>query len=913
MFFLRSIVLILIIFLSSLGSLNAQEDIVITWNYQNLAFKDFTAKVESQYPLKFFYRDEWINDIKLGFYGENIPLSKLLDNLFSGLSLYYFADNLGNIVITKSYIVKISEDQAFDSLKLVPPSIYYDVQDEKKFSGNLFLEIGNPAEKNRAGNVVVSGYITDKDTKEPVSGATVYVRKLLTGASSNAYGFYSLTLPRGIHLVQFSFVGMKEIKVDLNLYGTGEMNIEMSSTLIPLKEAVVSADKNVTLQRPEVGMEKINVATLRLTPTTMGEADIVTSFLLVPGVQTVGEGASGFNVRGGSAGQNLILLNGAPLYNTSHFFGFFSAVNTDIIKDATLYKGGIPSRFGGRTSSVLDIGARDGSRKEFAGNAGISPVTTHLTIEGPLKKDTVFYILAGRTTYSNWLFKIFDNPYLNNSKASFYDLNGKITYDINKNNKIDLSSYYSFDAFSLNSDTTYRYNNNIVALRWRHFFTSRLFSVFTINNSHYNYDISSESIITEAFVMSHAINSTGLKADFNLFKGRHEINFGIDAVRYSVSPGDYMPLSDSSLVIPNRIQKEKALETSIYIEDRFALTDHVSITAGIRLPSFFAFGPRSVFIYDPFFSKGESTIIDTVNYGSGRIYKAYTGPEYRVSLNLRPSGMSSFKLNYNRTRQYLHLLSNTASISPTDIYKLSDSYLKPQICDQYAVGYYQLLFNGGIETSVELYYKSLKNMTDFKGGTRIIMEKNIEQYLIDAIGKAYGIELLLKRNEGRLRWSLGYTFSRTFLKSTGTFSDEIINAGKWFPANYDKPHDLSVTFNYLATRRLSFSANYVYSTGRPITYPIASYQIGNKYILHYSDRNKYRIPDYMRLDIGLNVSGNLKSRKIANPNWTFSVYNLLGRDNVYSVYFTNEDNVIRGYQLSVFANAIPSVTFSFDF
>ena len=348
MFFLRSIVLILIIFLSSLGSLNAQEDIVITWNYQNLAFKDFTAKVESQYPLKFFYRDEWINDIKLGFYGENIPLSKLLDNLFSGLSLYYFADNLGNIVITKSYIVKISEDQAFDSLKLVPPSIYYDVQDEKKFSGNLFLEIGNPAEKNRAGNVVVSGYITDKDTKEPVSGATVYVRKLLTGASSNAYGFYSLTLPRGIHLVQFSFVGMKEIKVDLNLYGTGEMNIEMSSTLIPLKEAVVSADKNVTLQRPEVGMEKINVATLRLTPTTMGEADIVTSFLLVPGVQTVGEGASGFNVRGGSAGQNLILLNGAPLYNTSHFFGFFSAVNTDIIKDATLYKGGIPSRFGGK-------------------------------------------------------------------------------------------------------------------------------------------------------------------------------------------------------------------------------------------------------------------------------------------------------------------------------------------------------------------------------------------------------------------------------------------------------------------------------------------------------------------------------------------------------------------------------------
>ena len=910
---MRSIILILIIFLISFCSLSAQDDLIIKWNYQDLFFKDFASKVESEYPVRFFYRDEWINDLKLGFYGDNIPLLKLLDNLFGGLSLYYFTDDSGNIVITKDFVVKISDEQALDSLKLVPPSIYYDIQDEKKLSGNLFLEIGNPAEKNRTGNVVVSGYITDKDTKEPVSGATVYVRKLSTGTSSNAYGFYSLTLPRGIHLVQFSFVGMNEIKVDLNLYGTGEMNIEMKSTLIPLKEAVVSAERNATLQRPEVGMEKMNVATLRLTPTTMGEADIVNSFLMVPGVQTVGEGASGFNVRGGSAGQNLILLNGAPLYNTSHFFGFFSAVNADIIKDATLYKGGIPSRFGGRTSSVLDIAARDGSRREFAGNAGISPVTTHLTIEGPLVKDTLFYLLAARTTYSNWIFKVFDNAYLNNSKASFYDLNGEITYDINKNNKIDLSSYYSHDAFSFNSDTTYKYSNNLVALRWRHFFTSRFFSVFSVNNSHYNYDVSSESIITEAFVMSHTINSTGLKADFNLFKGRHEINFGIDAVRYSVSPGDYMPASDSSLVIPNSIQKEKALETSVYIEDRFALNDHVSINAGIRFPSFFAFGPRSVYIYDPSYSKGISTIIDTVYYGSGEICKAYAGPEYRISLNLRPSGMSSFKLNYNRTRQYLQLLSNTASISPTDIYKLSDSYLKPQICDQYAVGYYQLLFNGGLETSVELYYKSLKNMIDFKGGTRIIMEENIEQYVIDATGKAYGIEFLIKRDEGRLRWSLGYSFSRTFLKSTGTFSDEIINDGEWFPANYDKPNDLSVAFNYLATRRLSFSANYVYSTGRPITYPIASYQMGNLNLLHYSDRNKYRIPDYMRLDIGLSVSGSLKSKKIANPYWTFSVYNLLGRDNVYSVYFTNEDNVIRGYQLSVFANAIPSVTFSFDF
>jgi hypothetical protein len=910
---MRSIILTLFITLGSLCSLYAQRDFTITWDYRNQSFKDFAAQVEDNYPVRFFYKDEWVDDLKISFYRENISLSDLLGNLFSGLSLYYFIDDAGNVVITKNFAVKLTGDQTSENKNFIPPTEYYDIHDSTRISGNLFFEIGNPAEKNKPGSVIVSGYITDRDTKEPVAGATVYVQKLATGTFSNRYGYYSLSLPRGVHLVQFTFVGMKEKDIDLNLYGSGEMNVEMQSVLIPLKEAVVSAQRSVTLQRYEVGMEKVNVSSASLMPSSLGEVDIFKNFLMLPGVQSVGEGSAGFNVRGGSADQNLILLYDAPIYNSSHFFGFFSAVNSDIIRDVTLYKGGIPSRYGGRISSVIDIGAKDGSRKEFAGNAGISPVTAHLTIEGPLIKDTLFYILAARTTYSNWLFRLFDDPSLQNSRASFYDFNGRITYDVNKTDKIDLSSYLSHDSFRFNTDTTYMYDNNIISLKWRHFFTNKFFSQFIINNSFYKYDISSESSAIESFTLSHRINSTGLKADFNLYKGRHELNFGLDATRYSVSPGVYLPLSDSSLVVPRTIQKDKALEAAIYVDDKFVLTDYLSVNAGIRLSSFFSFGPSTVLIYDPEFSKKTSTIIDTTYYRAGNIFKTRGGPEYRLSLNFRPARNSSFKLNYNRTMQYLHLLSNTTSIAPTDIWKLSDYHLKPQIGDQFALGYYQVLFKGSIETSLELYYKKITNMVEFRGGTNIIMNEHIEQDLVNVRGKAYGMEFTIRKNEGKVRWSIGYIYARTFLQSTSKFSDEMINNGKWFPANYDKPHDLVATFSYLLSRRVSFSTNYTWSTGRPVTYPIATYRLGDIVLIHYSDRNKYRIPNYMRLDASLIINGNLRSRRIAHPSWTFSVYNLLGRENVYSVYFENDEGIIRGYKLSVFGRAIPSVTFSFDF
>ncbi|MDP4222900.1 MAG: TonB-dependent receptor [Bacteroidota bacterium] len=889
-----------------------QEKYLVDWEYAGQSFDAFVRKAESQFPVRFFYDSEWVRELTIGNYGENLMLTQILDTLFAGKSIYWYGPAKGNIVLTKNFAIKLTKESPAEERTYIP-GIDYQEERAKTTGANLVIDIGNPADANNPGNVILSGYVTNQETKEAVAGATVYIQKISAGAVSNSYGFYRLSIPRGSYTARFTFIGMKERTIDLNLFGAGELNIEMKSVLVPLKEAVIRAEKDITLHRFEAGVEKIDVTTFRLMPTSMGESDIIKSVLLVPGINTVGEGSSGFNVRGGSADQNLILLYDAPLYNPSHFFGFFTAVNPDIIGNVTLYKGGIPGKYGGRLSSVMEITPRDGNRKKFAGNAGISPVTTHFVCEGPIKPDTLFYLIAGRTTYSNWILRFMEDPDLKKSRILFNDLNIRLTYDLNKNNKLDLSAYYSFDAFRLNTDTTYKYQNNIVSFRWRHYFSSRFFSSFTLNNSFYKYNVSSLRVPREAFTLSHRLNSTGLKTDFNWFPGRNEFNFGADLVRYDVIPGDYMPSGDSSIVIPHSIERQRAYESALYFEDKFIVTDYLSVNAGVRLSSFFALGPQTVFTYNPEFSRSASSVTDTLNFGRFDNYKTYVGPELRLSVNLRLNDNSSLKLNYNHTIQYLHLLTNTAAIAPTDTWKLSDYHIRPQSGDQVAAGYYRMLNNNKIEVSAEIYYKKMDNMVDFKGGTNLIMNDYIERDLINVRGKAYGVELIVKKPEGRIRWSVGYSWSRVLLRSKGSFDDELINSGKWFPANYDRPQDLILSLNYIYSRRVSLSANYNFSSGRPVTYPVSSFKIGDIVITQYSERNQYRIPDYSRLDLSVKISGTLRSKKIANPHWIFSIYNVTGRNNVYSAFFKNVNNTVRGYYLSVFARPIPSLSFNFDF
>ncbi|TFH39350.1 MAG: TonB-dependent receptor [Bacteroidia bacterium] len=888
-------------------------DIRISGNFTNLSFPEFAAALESGYSVRLFYNPEWVGDIVITRSFNDTPVKEALEQVLLPYGINFYIDPANFIVLTGRFRVKEADvTEATDPLYIYkPPDDSPQViitQDEFQI-----IEIGRPTD-NMTGSVTISGYIRNAETGEPVIGAVLIVDEIKTGSMTNQYGYYSLTLPKGSYHAEVSCLGMKSITRQLNLYATGTLDVDLKENLIQLGSVTVTSSGEYSFQRNMVGLEKLDIRTVKLIPSIMGEPDIIKTTLLLPGVQSVGEGSAGFHVRGGSADQNLVLLYDAPLFNTSHFFGFFSAVNSDVISDLSLYKGGIPARYGGRISSVMNIVAKDGNKKEFSGTGGISPVTAHLMIEGPIIKDRTSFIISGRSTYSNWILKLIDDPALRNSRISFWDTNIRLVHEINDKNDLEMSGYLSHDEFSFNNDTLYSYNNMLGSIKWRHIYNEKLFGVFSLNHSTYNYDISSESQEELSFGLSHNINYTDLKALFTYYPNyRHQVDFGVEYGRYAVLPGDLYPLSDSSLVVPLTIDKQNAFSPAIFISDEISLFTNLNIYAGIRFSTFFASGPSVKNVYHPDFPKSSSTVTDTLYFGKGEVEKSYLNPEIRLSVNYFPINNFSVKLNYNSTVQYIHQISNTASISPTDIWVLSDMHIKPQKGDQLSAGIYSNFLNNSLELSIEGYYKKIRNMIDFKGGSKLLLNQHIEADIVDLEGDAKGIEFMIRRTKGRMNGWISYTYSSIMVRSVTSFSEEEVNSGKSYPANYDKPHDLSIVFNYIFSRRVSFSSTYSYSTGRPITYPIASYSFYGNNVLHYSDRNQFRIPDYSRLDVALTVSGNLKSRKLARSNFTFTVFNLLGRKNVYSIYFKTEQNIVQGYKISIFAQPIPSVSYSFKF
>lgn len=889
------------------------ESIRVSGDFSGKSFFEFTEEIERNNNITFFYKSEWVEDITITDKFEDALLSDALSRIFRGSDLHYYIDKSGYVIISKKYSIKSLDDQKADTLTYLELDSYNQYTDKDEQDEYQIFRLGSPSGDN-SGTVTLSGYVKNQSTGEPVIGAVIKIDELQRGSMTNEYGYYSITLPKGDYNAQFSCLGMKVLNRQLSVYASGNMDVDMKENLIPLGSITVKAEGDNELTRREIGLEKLSVKTIKLLPSSMGEVDIIKTALLLPGVQTVGEGSSGFHVRGGSSDQNLVLLYDSPVFNSSHFLGFFSSINSEIIKDISLFKGGIPAQYGGRISSVLNIIPKDGNKKEISGSGGISPATSNLMIEGPIIKDRTSFIVAGRSTYSNWMMKLLDETSLKDTRASFYDGNIRLVHEINKNNNIELSSYISHDSFKFNQDTVYSYDNSILSLKWSHIFSNKLFSVFSVNDSRYTYNISSDKDIYNSFELLHKVAFSELKAHLTWYPAyRHQVEMGVDISRYGVTPGELLPLNDSSIVIGTIIDDQNAILPAFYISDEYKITDMLTLNAGLRLSSFFATGPATVFDYHPDFSKSPATITDTSYYSKGQVINKYIEPEIRLSLNYLFGAASSIKLNYNSTSQYIHQLSNTAAISPTDIWVLSDPHIKPQKGQQFAIGFYTKFINKTVDFSIEGYYKSINNMIDFKGGAKLLLNENIETDIINTIGRARGVEVMIRKDIGRMNGWIGYTYSRTELKSDTPFIKDEVNKGKWFPANYDKPHDLSLVFNYIFSRRFSFSTTYAYSTGRPITYPIASYTYAGNNILHYSDRNKYRVPDYSRLDVSFTISGNLKLNKLAHSTLTFSVYNLLGRDNVYSIYFNTVNDLLQGYKLSVFARPIPSISYNFKF
>jgi hypothetical protein len=910
----------LLLFILISSSAFGQQRNLINGNFSNLTFTKFVDAIESQTDYHFYYDPLYTDSLTINIEVENKPVNRVLDAAFAGTNFHYAIDQYNNIFIThlREILTRLPPDffgkdsSSSKEARKFDYSAYEKRELQSRQAESKVYVIGIKS-GNLQGKAILSGIIRDIKSGEPIIGATISTTSG-SGVISDQLGNYSISLTKGKNELKIQSVGMKKTTRQIMLYADGKLNIELEETITSLKEVVIESDRDKNVTGLQMGVQKLDIKTMKTMPSVLGETDIMKVILTLPGVQTVGEGTIGMNVRGGATNQNLILFNNATVYNPSHLFGFFSTFNPDVLKSVELYKSGITADYGGRLSSVLDVTSREGNLKKFSGSGGISPVTGRLVLEGPIIKERTSFLIGARSTYSDWLLHQLNSYSLQNSQASFYDLNANLSHKINDRNQLFLSGYASRDHFKLNSDTAYSYSDRNASIRWKHNFNAKLYGVFTGGYSNYTYSVSSDKNPIEAFNLDFNVKQLSAKADLTYFlNSKHTLNGGINGVNYALAPGNKQPLGAASKVVPDVLQNEQGLETSIYAGDNIEVNPNFSLYLGLRYSFYQYRGPKDVNVYAPGVPRDTSTIQQTVHYGSGSTIANYGGLEPRISVRYSVSKNSSFKLSYNRMRQYIQTLSNTTAIAPTDIWKLSDTYIKPQIGDQISLGYYKNINGGLIEMSIEGYYKTIQNTLDYKGGATLVLNHNIETDIVSGNGKAYGIEFLIKKSEGKLNGWISYTYSRSLLRSTGDYSSEAINKGAYYPSNYDKPHAFNFISNYKINRRFNFSLNVTYSTGRPITLPLQKYEVGGTPRLYYSDRNQERIPDYFRTDISINVEGNHKIKKLAHSSWTFAIYNLTSRKNAYSVYYTSENGVIKGYKLSIFAQAIPTITYNFRF
>lgn len=895
---------------------------LINVNFQQARIEQVVTDLESKTDYHFYYDPAVFDSLRVTVQANQQSVEHILDEAFKNTAFHYAVTPQHEILLTKARTVQtqlaegLFETKATPGKKAVAAQVSFSDDKENVTTEatieNKVYDIGFKTNTIGKGNATIAGYIKDSKTGEPITGANIYVPDAQTGASTDQYGFYSLTLPKGPHTINTKSINARDSRHRIVLYADGKLNIELQEQVLTLKEVRISADKVANVKSTQLGAARMDIKAIKEIPSVFGETDVLKAVLVLPGVQSVGEATTGFNVRGGSADQNLILLNGSTIYNPAHFFGFFAAFNPDVVKDIELYKSTIPERLGGRLSSVLEVSDREGNSKKITGSAGIGILTSRVSVEGPIGSKTTF-IFGGRTTYSDWLLKSLPETY-KHSQASFYDFNFDISHQINDKNSIYLYSYLSSDHFKLNSDTTYAYSNKNIALKWKHNFNNKLYSVLTAGFDRYQYNVESNGNPLHAYDLDFNINQSNFKADFNYYPGHnHSITFGLSSIYYKLHAGNFQPDGAQSIQAPNTVPVQQALESALYAGDKFDVSNNLSLSAGVRLSVYNSLGPDTVNHYAPNLPIVTNNLVSRVAYGNNKIVKTYINPEIRLSARYILSDNLSLKAGYNTLHQYLHLLSNTYAISPTDVYQLSNYNIKPQSGDQISLGLYKNLKSNTIETSIEVYYKRIKNFLDYKSGATLVLNSHIETDVINTVGKAYGIEFMARKTAGTLTGVMSYTYSRTFLKQDDPLSAPLINNGDYYPANYDKPHDFNFTGSYHITHRYSISLNLIYSTGRPITLPIAQYAYDGNNRIYFSDRNKYRIPDYFRSDISINILGNHRIKQLAHNSWTIGIYNITGQQNAYSTYFNVQNGVISGHKLSIFAAPIPFINYNIRF
>ncbi|RED46085.1 TonB-dependent receptor [Seonamhaeicola aphaedonensis] len=763
----------------------------------------------------------------------------------------------------------------------------------------------------------LSGVITEETSNETLIGVNIIFPEIKAGTTTNEYGFYSITLPKGNYTITISYLGYSTVSETLNLDRNYTKNFSLQNALENLDAVVITEDiEKLSIKKPQMSVNKLTSTTIKEIPVVLGESDIVKAITLLPGVTTVGEGASGFNVRGGAADQNLILLDEAIIYNSSHLFGLFSVFNPDAIKDLRLYKGGIPARYGGRVSSVLDIYQKEGNSKQFHANGGIGAVSSRLLVEGPLKKDSGSFLFGGRSSYAHLFLPLFDIE----NVAYFYDLNTKLSYKINDRNNIYLSGYFGRDVFSIEDSFENIYGNTVLNFRWNHLFSDKLFSNLSLIYSDYYYDLKLSFV---GFEWVSGIRNFNFKYDFKHYlSNKLKLQYGLNSIYYKFNPGDIKPTSETSGINPFKLTDKYAFENALYLDAEHKLSNNLSVSYGLRLSSFLRLGQDELNVYD----NNEAVVfndnlqiyeaanpIATETFERSDVIENFLNFEPRFSMALQLNTNSSVKASYNKMYQYLHLLSNTNAPTPLDIWTPSGKYIKPQSLHQYAIGYFKNFKNNLYSLEIESFYKTIDNRIDYIDGADLIANNAIEQVILNGQARAYGLEFLIRKNEGKFKGWLAYTLSKSEQQTKGRTPTEIgINNGEWYRTPFDKTHDISLTTSYNWSDRLKLNANFLLQTGQPVTFPNGQYEYNGINIPNFGLRNENRLPSYNRLDLSVTYEPKQKKKKNWKSQWVLSVYNVYNRKNAASITFgQNFDTGLNEATRLALFGVVPSISYNF--
>ncbi len=764
----------------------------------------------------------------------------------------------------------------------------------------------------------LSGIIADQNSNETLIGVNIIFPEIQSGTTTNEYGFYSITLPKGDYKLQVSYLGFTSISETISLFENKTKNYKLSESSESLDEVVITENvEKLNIKKPQMSVNSLTIGTIKQMPVVLGEVDIIKSLTLLPGVTNAGEGSSGFNVRGGAVDQNLILLDEATIFNSSHLFGFFSVFNPDAIKDLKLYKGGIPAKYGGRVSSVLDIYQKEGNSNEFQMNGGIGLVSSRLLAEGPIVKEKGSFLFGGRSSYAHLFLPLFDIDNI----AYFYDLNTKLSYKINDNNNVYLSGYFGRDVFSISDSFENTYGNTVVNFRWNHLFSEKLFSNASVIYSDYYYGLKLNFV---EFNWDSGIQNFNFKYDLKHYiSNKFKLEYGLNSIYYKFNPGDIQPSTPTSGLNPFKLTDKYAFENALYIDAEHQLSNRLTVSYGLRFSSFLRLG-QELNLYDsdnPVVFNEELQIyekanpIGTESFSRSDVIKSFANLEPRLALAYQLNENTSVKASYNRMSQYLHLLSNTSSPTPVDVWTPSGKYIKPQLLDQVAIGYFKTINDNNYSLEVESFYKTIKNRIDYIDGADLIANNAIEQVILNGEARAYGLEILFRKNEGDFKGWIAYTLSKSEQKTEGrTPSETGVNNGNWYRTPYDKTHDISITASYDFSKKWTFSSNFLFQTGLPSTFPNGQYVYNGITIPNYEARNSSRLPTYHRLDLAATYKPNPASPKRWKSEWVFSVYNAYNRRNAASITFRENrmTGVNEANRLAIFG-IIPSVSYNFKF